>query len=67
MVSTARKGLSEEQLADKPLGGGLFELDPGTRGVARARVRWLSGPVRAAVLPQSLRLLLRWRRVSCKF
>ena len=32
-VSSARKGLSEEQLAEKPLGGGLFELDPGTRGL----------------------------------
>ncbi len=32
-VSSARKGLSAEQLADKPLGGGLFELDPGARGL----------------------------------
>lgn len=32
-ASSARKGLSAEQLAEKPLGGGLFELDPGARGL----------------------------------
>ena len=32
-ASTARKGLSAEQLTNRPLGGGLFELDPGTRGL----------------------------------
>jgi sugar lactone lactonase YvrE len=32
-ASSARKGLSAEQLAERPLGGGLFELDPGARGL----------------------------------
>lgn len=32
-ASSARKGLSSQQLAERPLGGGLFEFDPGTRGL----------------------------------
>lgn len=32
-ITTARKGLSEEQLAAQPLAGGLFRFEPGVRGL----------------------------------
>lgn len=32
-ASSARKGLSDKQLEEKPLGGGLFEIEPGARGI----------------------------------
>jgi sugar lactone lactonase YvrE len=33
-VTSARVGISDEELARQPLAGGLFELDTGTRGIA---------------------------------
>jgi xylono-1,5-lactonase len=33
-VTSARIGLTEAQLSKEPLAGGLFEIDPGTTGVA---------------------------------
>ncbi|WP_160151526.1 SMP-30/gluconolactonase/LRE family protein [Microbulbifer sp. ALW1] len=33
-ITTARKGLNHEQLAQQPLAGGLFRVEPGVRGIA---------------------------------
>ena len=33
-VTTARHGLSDAELADQPLAGGIFAIDPGVRGIA---------------------------------
>jgi sugar lactone lactonase YvrE len=32
-ITSARKGLGEKELAEQPLAGGLFVLDPGVKGL----------------------------------
>jgi len=38
-VTSIRPALPDEALADQPLAGGLFALDPGVRGIAEPRFR----------------------------
>ena len=38
-ITTAREGMSAEELAREPLAGGLFAVQPGVQGLAEPRFR----------------------------